>query len=113
MTEHKCDSCRYKGEHQEMGFRPIGVCLREHNLIEAVKAYNAAVCPYSDQQNRNNKCTHPNGVAVYPDGVNELDPCRYDEIERYKNVTVNVLRCPKCGHTEIEWERQEDTICLT
>lgn len=55
------------------------------------------------------KCTLPGGIIFKPDGVNELDPCRYEEIERYKNVTVSILRCPKCGHVEIEWERQEDT----
>lgn len=55
------------------------------------------------------KCTFPHGITIKPDGVNELDPCHYDEIERYRNVTVNVLRCQKCGHIEIEWERQEDT----
>lgn len=45
---HKCDGCRYKGEHQEMGFRAFGVCFREHNLIEAEKAYKADVCPHKD-----------------------------------------------------------------
>lgn len=55
------------------------------------------------------KCAFQNGVTVKPDGVNELDPCTYDEVERYKNVTVNILRCSKCGHIEIEWERQENT----
>ena len=44
--KHKCDGCRYKGEHQEMMFRPFGVCLRELNLIEAEKSYNAEKCPY-------------------------------------------------------------------
>lgn len=48
--KHKCDGCRYKVEHQEMGFRPFGVCLRETNLIEAQKAYNAEVCPYKDME---------------------------------------------------------------
>ncbi len=43
---HKCDGCRYKGEHQEMMFRPFGVCTRELNLVEAEKAYNAEKCPY-------------------------------------------------------------------
>lgn len=45
--EHKCDGCKYKGEHQEMMFKPMGVCLKEHNLIEAVKAYNAEKCPFT------------------------------------------------------------------
>ena len=44
---HKCDGCRFKGEHQEMMFRPFGVCLRELNLAEAEKNYNAEKCPYS------------------------------------------------------------------
>lgn len=43
---HKCDGCGFKGEHQEMMFRPFGVCLRELNLAEAEKNYNAEKCPY-------------------------------------------------------------------
>lgn len=45
--KHKCDGCEYKGEHQEMMFRPFGVCLREISLGGAVQNYNAEVCPYS------------------------------------------------------------------
>lgn len=56
------------------------------------------------------KCTFGEGITVKPDGVNELDPCIYKEIETYKNVTVHVLRCEKCGHIEITWERQDDTV---
>ena len=55
------------------------------------------------------KCEFPEGVVIKPDGVNELDPCVYEEIEVYKNVTVHVLRCKKCGHIELQWDRQEDT----
>ena len=43
---HKCDGCRYKGEHQEMGFVPFGVCLKERNLIKAEQNYKAECCPY-------------------------------------------------------------------
>lgn len=46
MKGHKCGGCPFRGEHQEPGFRPFGVCTRETNLIEAEKAYNAEVCPY-------------------------------------------------------------------
>ena len=46
MNAHKCDGCRYKGEHVEMGFKPFGVCYKETNLIEAEKNYNAETCPY-------------------------------------------------------------------
>lgn len=43
---HKCSGCRYKSEHQEMGFRPFGVCVKERDLIAAHKAYDAEVCPF-------------------------------------------------------------------
>ena len=43
---HKCDGCRYKGEHQEMGFVPFGVCLKETNLLKAERTYKAECCPY-------------------------------------------------------------------
>ena len=55
------------------------------------------------------RCSFPDGVIIRPDGVNELDPCLYEEIERWANVTVHVMKCKHCGHTEISWERQPDT----
>ena len=45
---HKCDGCRYKGEHSEMMFRPFGVCTKELNLLDAETAYNAEVCPHKN-----------------------------------------------------------------
>lgn len=51
------------------------------------------------------KCKFPNGVTIKPDGIHELDPCVYDEIEIHRNVTVRVLKCRYCGHVEIEWKR--------
>lgn len=54
------------------------------------------------------KC-RDNGIVIKPDGIHELDPCVYEEIQRLKNVTVSVLRCKRCGHIEITWYRQEDT----
>ena len=58
------------------------------------------------------KCNH-NGFTVKPDGIHELDPCVYEEIETYQNVTVSILRCKRCGHMEVEWRRQDDTIEIT
>lgn len=55
------------------------------------------------------KCSFPEGVVIKPNGQDELDPCRYDVVEKYRNVMVEVLRCKVCGHTEISWYRQEDT----
>ena len=56
------------------------------------------------------KCSFPDGITVKPDGVHDLDPCEYELTERHRNVTVEVLRCRKCGHVEISWFRQDDTI---
>lgn len=55
------------------------------------------------------KCSFPDGVIIKPDGIHELDPCIYEEVERYANVTVSIRRCKNCGHIDIAWYRQEDT----
>lgn len=43
---HKCEGCRYKGVHQEMGFCATPVCTKTMNLEHAAKAYAAKDCPY-------------------------------------------------------------------
>ncbi len=55
------------------------------------------------------KCSFGNGIVIKPDGENELDPCVYQTVETWKNVTVRVLRCKRCGHVEIEWLMQDDS----
>lgn len=55
------------------------------------------------------KCTLPDGLTIKPDGINELDPCVYEEIERYANVTISISKCKYCGNIDISWFRQEDT----
>ena len=55
-----------------------------------------------------NKCEFPEGIEIRPDGVNELDPCLYEEVETHYGCTVHVLRCRRCGHIEISWERGKD-----
>ena len=32
---HKCDGCKYKSEHQEMGFQAVGVCTKEYFLLDS------------------------------------------------------------------------------
>ena len=59
------------------------------------------------------KCTFGDGITVRPDGRNELDPCLYQEIEAYENVTVHILQCVRCGHVMVEWERQDNTNDIT
>lgn len=56
-----------------------------------------------------NKCHFQDGVIIKPDGVHELDPCIYEEVERYANVTVSIRRCKNCGHIDVVWYKQEDT----
>ena len=58
------------------------------------------------------KCSFTDGIIVKPDGINKLDPCVYEEIERYANVTVSINRCKRCGNIDISWIRQENTEAL-
>lgn len=60
-------------------------------------------------EQQNQKCSFGFGIKILPDSKHELDPCIYNTIEEHKNVTVRVLQCKKCGHIEIEWERQDNT----
>ena len=55
-----------------------------------------------------NRCSFGD-MVIKPDGINELDPCIYEDIEMYANVTVVVSRCKKCGNIDIRWMRQENT----
>lgn len=41
-------------------------------------------------------------------GEHTVDPCIYEEIETVEHCTVHILRCSKCGHIEIMWEREKD-----
>lgn len=36
-------------------------------------------------------------------------PCQYILTEIHKNVTVEVLKCPKCGDVSIGWYKQDNT----
>lgn len=56
-----------------------------------------------------NRCSFGEGISIKPDGINELDPCVYKEIEKYANVTITISKCVKCGRINIEWEKQDDT----
>lgn len=53
------------------------------------------------------------GVVMDPSKVLgekfEIDPCRYETVEIYRNVTVVVSKCMKCGNIDIAWIRQDNT----
>lgn len=55
------------------------------------------------------KCEFPNGATIKPDGIHELDPCVYEEVEKYANVTISIRKCKNCGHIDIVWYRQDNT----
>lgn len=54
------------------------------------------------------RCSFGDAV-IKPNGINELDPCLYEDIKMYTNVTVVVSQCKRCGHIETSWIRQDDT----
>lgn len=54
------------------------------------------------------KCTHGEGIDIKIAGIT-VDACDYELIQKVRNVTVEVLKCKKCGHVEILWFRQENT----
>lgn len=54
------------------------------------------------------KCQFPGGMSVRL-GDKPLDPCQFKLHEIYKNVTVEILRCPICGEVSIGWKRQDNT----
>jgi len=56
------------------------------------------------------RCKFPDGLTILPDGKTPLDPCVYEVVERYRNVTIEVRRCVNCGNVDIAWFRQEDTV---
>ena len=73
IKNHKCNGCKHKGEHQEMGFRSFGVCTKELNLIDSEKSYNAEKCPYNNAEEWFNGFleilakhteTHPNNIIT-------------------------------------------------
>ena len=51
------------------------------------------------------KCKFNSDIETLRIGDFEVDPCEYEEIETIYNCVVRILRCKRCGHIEIEWER--------
>lgn len=58
-------------------------------------------------------CCHFDGITIKPDGENELSACAFQLEQRLRNVTVEILRCPKCGNVSIGWYKQENTEDIT
>lgn len=80
----------------------VGLCLRNEGAQYIFEKDLPVPCEATRK-----KCQFPNGVTVKPDGVHELDPCIYEELEVIENCTVRLLRCKYCGNEEWEWERND------
>lgn len=59
---HKCDGCSFKSEHQEMGFKPFGVCTKYTNLAEAQRAYETEKCPCQSSDTDSDRLHVMNGI---------------------------------------------------
>lgn len=55
------------------------------------------------------KCKPEGADKLYLFGI-EVDPCRYEELERHENVTVTILRCKRCGSLDIQWKKTPETV---
>jgi hypothetical protein len=53
------------------------------------------------------KCTFPEGMIIKPDGVNELDPCLYEDIDQVYSeaagILITISKCVRCGYITISW----------
>ena len=49
------------------------------------------------------------GVTIKPDGEHELSAHKFVEDTTLKNVTIQILRCEKCGYVSIGWIPQDNT----
>lgn len=58
-------------------------------------------------------CCKCDGIKIKPDGIHELETHRFVLTEKYKNVTVEMLRCEECGEISIGWYRQDNTERIT
>ena len=57
------------------------------------------------------KCKHKPGALAAICGI-PVDPCTYELVELWANVTVSVRRCPVCGSVDLSWVKQDDTVQL-
>lgn len=53
------------------------------------------------------KCEWPDGISFRPDGVNELDPCLYEDVESIYisslGITIIVSKCVRCGNIDVSY----------
>ena len=108
MKKHKCDGCRYKGEHQEMMFRPFGVCTRETNLIEAEKNFNAEKCPYKKTNADRIRAMSDNELAEFLADKYVMESCLRLKDEGYEPTATQIEAIKRTlYYTWMRWLKQE------
>lgn len=55
------------------------------------------------------RCSFLSGMKMSLDGVHEVDPCVYEDVEIHTNATVIVSRCKNCGGYSVSWHRTNET----
>mgnify|MGYP007057732255 CR=1 FL=1 len=89
---HNCPDLNYSSDPRECAYH----LLKElSNLITFLE--------------KSSTCTFGESVSVKLDGIHELSPHPLKLSQRLKNVTVEILECPKCGETSVGWYRQANT----
>lgn len=66
---------------------------------------------YQNGEIMTEKCACKNNLCV---PINSETPISNFELHKtYKNVTIDILKCPVCGKTAIVWYWQDDTEEIT
>ena len=82
---------------------------REKSIADCENTLVAELSNLSASLEKPSTCTFGDGVSVKLDGIHELSPHPLKLSQRLKNVTVEILECPKCGETSVGWYRQANT----
>lgn len=84
-------------------------CFSCKNPVNCVNVLIAELSNLITSLEKSSTCTFGENVSVKLDGIHELSPHPLKLSQRLKNVTVEILECPKCGETSVGWYRQANT----
>lgn len=110
VTAKTCADCIHEHACQAWNvgtIRNMKACINH----ETVKESDAYFIGFNEGKKEANgeKCSFGDSVKILPDGVHELSPHIYEQTQLLHNVTVEVLKCKKCGEVSIGWYRQDNT----
>lgn len=102
-SQHEMRKCALFVKHLKDEQREKEEAWGEHCKALRENYQNALI----EERKKHGKCFHTEKVRYQ--GKYEVDPCAYVVKEKYRNVTIEISECKKCGHTDVSWIRQEDT----